>query len=142
MKKIALLYSSMAVLLLSACGVNATTDNYKFPTPGTVLDSVAMPIVGDTLNNMVFSVAVVADSNIAKGVYDVNVIYGKNEANGLFTMPKGAEKYKPAIRKSTEPYTYIIGFHAPKDTTFYEYFEVTAQKKTIGMKYLKAYTFE
>ena len=143
MKKSTLLICTLVTLLVAACGSGPAESSQKeFPAPGTVVDSMAMPILIDSLNDFSFSVSVIADSNIKSGIYDVHAAYGHNEATGLFTMPKGAEHYKPVIRKAAAPYTYIVGFHAPKDTTFYEYFEVTGKKTTIGMKYIRAYTFE
>ena len=113
-----------------------------FPAPGTIIDSASMPILSDSLNDFDFFVNITADSSVKSGVYDVYAAYGNNIANGSFTMPKGGEHYRPALKKGAAPYTFIIGFYAPKDTTFYDYFEVTGTHNTIGMKYIKAYTFE
>lgn len=141
MRKIICICAAVVALLSAGCG-NAGKETYTFPAPGTVTDSMAMPVQEDKLNHSVFTVAVFADSNIQHGIYGVRAAYGFNTANGMFTMPKGAEKYKPIIKKGTAPYTYIVGFHVPKDTTFYEYFEVTGKADNIGMKYLKSYSFE
>jgi len=54
-------------------------------------------------------------------------------------MPKGAEDIKPIIRKGSTPYTYIIGFKVAGDTTFYEYFQVSATNTDMKMGYIKAY---
>lgn len=144
MKNHFLLYSSLILLLASGCK-NDPTDNYVPPKPGTVVDSMAMPVENKTgeLNHAVFSVAIVVDSDVVQpGIYDVRAAYGNNTADGKFSMPHGGEKYKPVIKKAAEPYRYVVGFRIPKDTTFYEYFEVTAQQTAIGMKYIKSYTFE
>lgn len=141
MKKLLLICSALPLLFLAACG-ESSKDTYVFPAPGTVIDSADMPVANDTLNDFNFSVTIRADSNVANGIYDVTAVHGVNTAEGKFTMPKGAEKYKPIIKKGSDPETFIVGFKIPKDTTFYEYFEVTGHKLNIGMKYLKSYTFE
>ncbi len=142
MKKLLLICSALPLLFIAACSGSAQKDTYVFPAPGTVIDSAEMPVTTDALNDFTFYVVIRADSDVAKGIYDVTATHGVNTAEGKFTMPKGAEKFKPAIRKGTNSETFIIGFYAPKDTTFYDYFEVTGQKLNIGMKYLKSYTFE
>ena len=143
MKRIIPCVSTVVFLLLAGCGGKVVNGSMKiFPAPGTLMDSASMPILADSLNDFDFTVAVIADSNVKDGIYDVHAVYGPNIANGMFTMPKGAEHYKPAIKKGATPYTFIVGFHVPQDTAFYEYFEVSGKKKSIGMKYLKAYTFE
>lgn len=140
MKKTTFLLLSLVVAALSC--KNGSGDNYVQPAPGTVVDSMAMPIADD-VNHGVFYATIVVDSDvIQKGIYDVRAAYGNNTAEGKFMMPKGGERYKPQIRKAKEPYRYVVGFRTPDDTTFYEYFEVTAQRLTIGMKYLKSYSFE
>ena len=100
-----------------------------------------MPITDDPLNKFIFSIKVIADSNIKAGVYDVDVDYGPNFAEGTFTMPKGGEDLKPVIRKGAAPYTYIIGFKVAGDTTFYDYFEVSSSRTNTKMQYIRAYTF-
>lgn len=129
-------------LLLAACNNPAdTAATKKMPLPGTVVAEATMPVNDDPLNHFQFSIKVVADSFIDRGVYDVIADYGPNDAKGQFTMPKGGETLTPVIRKGTAPYTYIIGFMMPADTTFYDYFEVSSDKHTTKMDYLKSYTF-
>ena len=124
-----------------------SSDNYVQPKPGVVVDSMAMPVEGD-INHAVFSVAIVVDSDqMRAGLYDVRAAFGESVAEGKFSMPKGGEKNKPIVRKAKEPFRYVVGFKVPDDTTFYEYFEVQAQRSPgvatiIGMKYLKSYSFE
>lgn len=140
MKKIFFLSLTLAVFFLNGChDGNGTTK--QFPKPGTIVASAEMPVTDDPLNHFIFSVKVIADSNIRSGVYDVDADYGPNFAEGQFTMPQGAWDMKPIIRKGNSPYTYIIGFKVPGDTTFYEYFEVRSNRITTKMQYLKAYTF-
>lgn len=132
-------------LLLAACALQSCHSEEakpkQFPKPGTIVASAEMPVTEEALNHFIFSVKVIADSAITQGVYDVDADFGPNFAEGQLTMPVGGEDFKPVIRKGTEPYTFIIGFTTPGDTVFHEYFEVTSNKKSTKMKYLKAYTF-
>ncbi len=144
MKKIVASLCFATGFLVSGCGDgngSKSAEKFTLPAPGTVIDSAGMKIK-DPLNDFVFTVTLLADSLVKDGVYDVRAAYGYDVAEGRFTMPKGLERYRLAIRKSDTPYTYVIGFLTPKDTTFYEYFEVRGKKNAIGMQYLKAYTFE
>ena len=145
MKKTVLGILSGGIVLLAGCN-GATGDGnagrqLPLAKPGTVMATATMPITEDKLNHFTFSVKVIADSNIAAGVYDVDADYGPNFATSTFTMPKGAEAYQPCMRKGAEPYSYIIGFKIPGDNTFYDYFEVWGSSTTIKMQYIKAYTF-
>lgn len=100
-----------------------------------------MPVTDDALNHFTFSIKVIADSDISDGIYDVDADYGPNFGEGKFAMPKGIEDAKPIIRKGGEPYTFIIGFRLPGDTTFNDYFQVSCSKHSTKMEYIKAYTF-
>ena len=100
-----------------------------------------MRITEDALNDASFKVEVIADSAIANGVYDVDADFGPGFGEGQFTIPAGIEDATPLIRKGYEPYTYIIGFRLPNDTTFYDYFRVSATKHSIKMEYIRAYSF-
>ena len=144
MRQYKLLFSGFALWFLAACD-NTTTSSTahapQLPKPGTVLLSVSEPIVEETLNKFTFSVKVSADGNVANGVYKVEMSYGPNTGEGKFTMPKGAESATPVIKKGGRPYTYIIGFKIPDDTTFYEYFEVSSTSSGGDMRYIKAYSF-
>jgi hypothetical protein len=110
--------------------------------PGTVIDSFSVPVKEDTLNNSVFTVKIVADSAIDKGVYIADVTFGNNTAQGKFTMPKGIEHVAPVLRYGNAPYTGIVGFILQKDTTFYDYFEISCNKQNTRMGYINSYTFE
>jgi len=125
---------------LTACNNSGTDSAIDFPKPGTVVATAQMPIK-DELNNFTFSIKVVADSEVKAGVYDVDVDFGPNFAEGKFTMPKGGEELKPLIRTGSNPYTYIIGFKVANDTTFYDYFEVSSSKDHTKMQYIKTYSF-
>ncbi len=111
------------------------------PAPGTFITADSMPVTEDKLNKFMFAVSIVADSDIADGVYDVNAHYEYHDADGKFTMPKEIKSARPLIRTGKDPYTYVIGFKIAGDTTFYDYFEVRATESSIRMEYLKAYTF-
>jgi hypothetical protein len=59
----------------------------------------------------------------------------------MVTMPKGAIDATPAIRKGSEPRTFIVGFRTADDTTFHDYFEVSSNGKQTKMRYIKSYSF-
>lgn len=131
-------------ILLASCGGNdtGTAVAYKtMPIPGTEIAKAETQAGEDTLNHFKFSVRIVADSQIEKGVYDVLTTFGPNKADGAFTMPKGGEHFIPVIRKGGAPATFIIGFHVPKDTTFYDYYLVSATTASTKMLYMNSYSF-
>ena len=132
-----------AALCLYSCGSPKEEKKITkiFPVPGTVVAIDSVPIVEDKLNNSRFIISVVADSAVTSGVYDVDADFGPNFAEGQFTLPTGKEDLLPVMRRGKTPYTFIIGFRLPGDTTFYDYFEVSSNTKQTKMKYLKAYTF-
>ncbi len=130
-------------MLLTACNSSDTAvkEPHIFPKPGTVVASAQMPVTGDTLNHFTFSIKVVADSQVAKGVYDVDADYGPNFAGGELTLPKGAEAATPYVRQGNEPNSFIIGFRLAGDTTAYDYYQVSSNGSQTEMRYIKAYTF-
>ncbi len=128
-----------------SCNNNSTVSKLKSVMPGTVIDKMEMPVLKteeDKLNHFIFSITVSADSQIEKGIYDVAVQYKTFSTIDKFTMPKGIEQIIPEIRIGAKPYTYIIGFVMDKDTTFNEYYEVSAADNNLKMQYIKAYTFQ
>jgi hypothetical protein len=139
-----LLLIAVSAISLTACRnrENDSTDTKHFPVPGTVVASAQMPVVEDSLNHFTFSVKVIADSNVSKGIYDVDADFGPNYAAGQFTMPKGGEYLKPEVRRGKAPYTFIIGFRPDDDTAFNDYFEVSSNNSSTKMQYIKAYIFE
>ena len=144
MRRTAFFYTAVSTLLLTGCGNNNPVKEHaqkQFPKPGTTVAEAQVPVTDDALNHFTFSVKVIADSNIADGVYDVDAEYGPNFDEGKFTMPKGIEDIKPIIRKGSDPYTFVIGFRVPGDTAFNDYFQVTSNKHSTKMEYIKAYTF-
>jgi hypothetical protein len=122
---------------------NSTSDKSTVGIlPGTVLDSFSVRVREDTLNNSVFTVKIIADSAVDKGVYIADVTFGNNTAQGKFTMPKGIEHVAPVLRCGNTPYTGIVGFRLEKDTSFYDYFEISCNKQNTRMGYINSYTFE
>ena len=119
-----------------------TTDQYVPPAPNSVIAQARMPIKEDTLNHFNFSIQIVTTNYSKNGTYFVQVAYGPNTAKNEFTMPRGGAHLKPVIKKGSEPYTYIIGFYFGKEKTFYDYYEVSADKGQVKMQYIKAYTFQ
>ncbi len=135
----------MFTVYYCSCNSNNNISKLKSVMPGTVIDKMEMPVLKteeDKLNDFIFSIAVSADSQIDKGIYDVTVQYKAFSTTEKFTMPKGIEQIIPEIRIGAKPYTYIIGFVMDKDTTFNEYFEVSAADNNLKMQYIKAYTFQ
>jgi hypothetical protein len=133
---------AVAICIFSACGSTTTAPpRALIPKPGTTVAAADEPVTDDPLNKFTFSVKVIADSNVATGMYDIDADYGPNFAESKMILPKGGEHFAPAVRKGTQPYSYIVGFHIPGDTTFYDYFEVTSDKGQTKMQYIKAYTF-
>lgn len=136
-----------ALFIVLSLGMISCSDSKKdgqgdLLTPGTVIAEVKEQITEDTLNDFTFSLRVTADSNVTAGVYDVEVKFANNFATNAFTMPKGIEDVVPTIRKGNTKYSYIAGFQLAGDTTFYDYFEISASFDAIRMKYIKSYSFE
>lgn len=135
----------MCSVLVSCSQKNESNDSKVSNTslkPGTIVVADSMSVLEDQLNNTMFSVKVIANENTPKGKYTVKAAWGYNEAESELAMPKGGEKFIPMLRKEAIPYTYSIGFQVKGDTTFYDYYLVNADKGTIRMKYIKAYSFE
>ena len=141
MTKNSFLYLALCATVFTSCSNTAEHAKKQFPKPGTVVAEAKMPVTEDAINHSTFSVKVIADSDIANGVYDVDADFGPNFGERKFSMPKGAEDARPVIRKGDDPYTYIIGFKIAGDSTFYDYFQVSSSKNSTKMEYIKAYTF-
>lgn len=114
---------------------------YTPPPAGTIIaaDSSKVP---DELNDFYFAVSIKSTEYSSYGTYDVVAHYGYNDAQSAFTFPKGGRAIMPVLKKSAKPFTYIIGFYWGDDTSFYDYYEVSAERGKIKMKYLKAYSFQ
>lgn len=139
-------YLLPALLLVNACTANnASTDTetvtskHKAPTTGTIVAADSMDIAEDKLNGHMFSVSVIATDSSINGEYDVEAIWGNNLANSTIRLPHGGEHFKPLLRKGDSAYTYILGFHFDTDTIFHDYYQISAERGQIMMKYIKAY---
>ncbi|HTM66848.1 MAG TPA: hypothetical protein VL093_11035 [Flavipsychrobacter sp.] len=111
------------------------------PAANTVVASDSMRIPDD-LNKLYFSIEVIASPESDKGVYEVLVSYGHNDASGQVVMPEADELIVPELRRDTAQFSYIIGFHYGSDTSFKDYFLVKADRGRTEMRYLKAYSFK
>jgi hypothetical protein len=111
--------------------------------PGLVMVADSMPITEDPLNKPYFSVKLIStDHTTHYGAYKVVANWGGNHAESEFAMPRGGEQLKPVLRKGKDAYTYIIGFLYEDQPEFYDYYQVSAAKGEIKMKYIKAYSFK
>lgn len=150
MKKIPLFLSIL--ICLYACQTerakeipedNVHEEEIKPLPPGTVLLADSMRI-SDALNERYFCVKLVANEYTRRGTYDVQILYGENDAMTQITFPRGGtERIIPEMKKGEEPYSYIIGFrYGHKDPLFYEYYWVKGAEGKIETKYLKSYSFK
>lgn len=131
------------LLLFSACNEPSSDSSVAtraIPAANTVVASGSMRIP-DALNELYYSIEVVATPQSTQGVYEVLVRYGHNDASTRITMPVSEQPLIPVLRKKP-PNEYIIGFRLPGDTAFKDYFQIRADRGKIGMKYLKAYSFK
>ncbi len=110
------------------------------PAPGTVVAEGKIQQSEDGLNRFMFQVTVTKAPE--RGVYTVTAADGPNQGETQFTLPKGAEDYRVVLRKLPAEKRMAIGFEAPGDTTFYPYYEVVSENKTIRAQYTNAYRFE
>jgi hypothetical protein len=132
----------LAGLLFAACNADKKEKDYSKLPAGTLIAADSMSIAEDSLNQSQFSVKVTTTAKTAEGKYGVQANWGYNPAETQFTLPKGGETFIPVLRKGQQPYTYIIGFNIPDDTTFYDYFQVQGNQGGIRMQYIKTYSFE
>ena len=146
-------YIHLPVLLI-ACLITACADEPGKPvTPtetvgspdipaGTIIATDTMPVVEDKLNNFVFYATITSTEKTAKGNYAIEAAWGHNIANSEFTMPKYDYPLIPVLKRTGEPYTYIVGFYMKDDTTFYDYYHIQATRGSIAMTYTKGYRFK
>jgi hypothetical protein len=132
------------LLLAGACTNSAPADTetaikHKVPATGTIVAADSMDIAEDKLNGHIFSVSVIATDSSINGTYDVEAVWGNNLANSTIRLPHGGEHFKPLLRKGDSAYTYILGFHFDTDTIFHDYYQISADRGQIMMKYIKAY---
>jgi hypothetical protein len=144
MKNTTLMYLLLVLYcLLGACDTTDgnSSSNWLPPAPGKVIDSLSEPVTDDTLNKFTATIKIVADSNVASGVYEIETEFGPNLAINKFSLPKGMTNGTPKLKKTNEKHTYIIGFLLPDDTTFYDYYQVSFDKQTTKMQYIKSYYY-
>jgi hypothetical protein len=136
---------SLVLLSITSCKSGQRSANVTIVTnvaPGTVIDSFNEPVTEDKLNHFNYTVKIIADSAVDKGIYIAEAAYGPNVARGKFTMPKGMEQAKPILKKCAFGHCNIVGFRLDGDTTFYDYFEINSTKTETGMRYINSYSFE
>lgn len=144
MKKLAFIL----IPLLAACGgSNSGQDIVHFyaPAAGTVVAADSTPIKEDELNDLYYSIRLTATDSSREGHYDMDAVYGYNEAHSVIVFPKLTKTIRPAIRLDTTlPYSYIIGFYYEGERQFNDYARVSARKvgslqSQVELRYLKAY---
>jgi hypothetical protein len=141
-----IIYLLLPILLLG-CGQPESkkkempVEKSNAPAANTVVafDSMRIP---DDLNKLYFSIEVIAGHESNRGVYEVLVNYGNNDASGQVVMPVAEKLIIPEVRRDTQQFAYIIGFHYGADTSFKDYFLVKADRGRTEMRYLKAYSFK
>ncbi len=106
---------------------------------GTLISADSMRIP-DPLNEQYFTVRLLTTDASDEGTYELQVVYGMNDASTELTFPQGTEPVTPTIKKGKEPFSYVIGFLYGADTTFNDYFLVQSIRNQTKMRYLKAYT--
>jgi hypothetical protein len=140
-------YSALLALVAISCNTTGNNENETSIDPetvaaGTLIAADSVLIIEDELNKPYFSVKVYTTANTANGTYRADIAWNKNTATTKFTMPKSEKKLTPILRRVPDQYAYHIGFHYGDDTTFYDYYEIQAEKGMIKTNYLKAYKFE
>ncbi len=144
MKKIAFIL----IPLLAACDSSDSGQDithFYAPAAGTVVAADSTPIKEDELNDLYYSVRLMATDSSGEGHYDMDAVYGYNEAHSVIVFPKLAKTIRPAIRlDTTMPYSYIIGFHYEGEQQFNDYARVSARKvgslqSQVELRYLKSY---
>ena len=143
------------ILFMNGCSDNETNNSHDEsawtpPPAGTLVAADSMKI-DDPLNNFYFAVKLsTSPANEMSGnygfVYDMDMHCGPNKGVQQLTMPKGGNNLKPLIRRAKDGNpAFIIGFIPGKeyggDTTFQEYYSITAEGKNMKVKALKAYRF-
>ncbi len=133
------------ILSLTSCQSDNISNNSTAATalkPGTLLLADSLRIIEDKLNQQYFSIHIYTNDSSVNGSYDVQTEWGYNIATTTMRMPYGGENYKPILRKSSSPYTYIIGFNSEDDTTFREYYEVSGDRGQIKARYTHSYNLQ
>lgn len=135
MKKIVTILG--AATLLAACGVSNNEDQVSYK-PGEVVAADSMAVQDDELNNRQYMIKLTATDS--PNVYNMNVAFGYNAAQRNITLPDLDGNLKPAVKRDTGEYAYVVGFTYNDDTSFHDYMRVWADSGLIQMRYLKAYS--
>lgn len=144
MKKLAFIL----IPLLAACGGSDSGQDiahFYAPVAGTVVAADSTPIEEDELNDLYYTVRLTATDSSREGHYDMDAVYGYNEAHSVIVFPKLTKTIRPAVRKDTTmPYSYVIGFYYDGEQQFNDYARVSARKvgslqSQVELRYLKAY---
>lgn len=109
---------------------------------GTIIAADSTPIKEEQLNNFVFSIKISTTAKTNKGRYTIDAAWGYNTANREIVMPKNDYALVPVLKRTGDPYSYIIGFYLQDDTTFYDYYAVKGDHGNISMGYTKGYRFK
>ncbi|MBL7720007.1 MAG: hypothetical protein JNL72_14315 [Flavipsychrobacter sp.] len=129
MKQTIALY--LCLLLLGSCAGEAShkseqdtasaATTYTPPPPGSVVaeDSV---LIKESLNASKLTVRILSDEYSHMGSYKLNIKYGPDSDTSNFTLPKGAGKLEPILKKGAG-YGYQIGFNY--EGRYHEYCELT-----------------
>lgn len=135
----------MCVLFAACTEEQGTGIEYFYAPPaGTVVAADSTRIAEDELNELYYSVRLTANDSSQLGYYDMDAVYGYNEAHSVIVFPKLDKTIHPAIRPDSLPYSFIIGFYYEGEKKFNDYARVSAQKKgalqsQIELRYVKAY---
>jgi len=100
------IYLLLSILLLG-CGQPESkkkemdVERGHAPAANTVVASDSMRIPDD-LNELYFTIEVIAGAKSDKGVYEVLVSYGSNDASGQVVMPEADKLIIPEVRRDTQ----------------------------------------
>lgn len=137
---------SLALLVVAGCSNNDQKEIQHFyaPEPGTIIISDSMPITEDELNELYYTIKITATDSSQYGHYLLDVAYGYDEAQSTLIYPRLTKGLKPAVRRDTLPYSYIIGFKYDGEEDFKDYARVAATQKDvlnrqIELRYIKGY---
>lgn len=130
---------------------NVTIEKVATQPVGTIVAADSMVIQPQDYSGMelvsgagsqLFIVRIKTTAHTAKGIYGIDAVWGTNNNTMQFSMPRGAETVIPILRRESAPYSYIVGFYYGSDTTFYDYYRVSAGRTGLNAGYTKAYLFQ
>lgn len=118
--------------------VAATTSPITYKE-GMLIDSYQEKIVEDELNDLSFSVKLLADSLSESGDFALKIIYAHTEGESRLKLPYQMLDGRPALRKGAVPYQVVAGFYQGADTTFHEMVLITGSPERVSIEQIKAY---